>query len=139
MISKLITYPYKRRGHSKGVKFFSGIEPPAAERSNARMGPLQKEFDALAHALKQTISLLEEREERFWVPYLKRGLRQVEQQHLAGATFILGCFGGAETFSDLRLHAGEDDLAGRNANARLMHLRDAIFASASAIASRRHW
>ena len=103
------------------------------------MGPLQKEFDALAHALKQTISLLEESEERFWVPYLKRGLRQVEQQHLAGATFILGCFGGAETFSDLRLNAGQDDLADRNANARLMHLRNTIFECASAIASRRHW
>ncbi len=105
---------------------------------------LNKEFDDLAHALRQVISLLGEHEERFWRGYLERGLPQVERGHLSGATFVLGCFGGVDTFSDFELRhrdadTADDALARRNANARLTHLRNAIFESASAIASRRHW
>ncbi len=103
---------------------------------------LNKEFDNLAHALRQIISLLDEHGERFWRGYLERGLPQVERGHLSGATFVLGCFGGVDTFSDFELvdvDTADDALARRNANARLTHLRNAVFESASAIASRRHW
>ena len=105
-------------------------------------GPLAQQFDTLAHLLRQTISLLEESDERFWVGYLKRGLRQVDEHRLSGATFILGCYGGQDTFSDVVIAKHwehEAPLQFRNANARLSSLRDDIFASASAIASRRHW
>ena len=100
---------------------------------------LNKEFNDLAQALRQLISLLDEHEERFWRGYLERGLPQVERGHLSGATFVLGCFGGMDTFSDFQLDASGDDLAHRNANARLTHLRNTVFESASAIASRKHW
>jgi hypothetical protein len=105
-------------------------------------GPLAEQFDTLAHLLRQTISLLEESEERFWIGYLQRGLKQVDDHHLAGATFILGCFGGQDTFSDVviaRHWQQAQPLQFENANARLHRLRNDILSTASAIASRRHW
>ena len=105
-------------------------------------GPLAEQFNTLAHLLRQTISLLEESEERFWLAYLKRGLKKIDEGHLAGATFILGCYGGQDTFSDVIIgrHWEQDaPLRFQNANARLQSLRNDIFESASAIASRRHW
>jgi len=105
-------------------------------------GPLAEQFDTLALLLRQTISLLEESDERFWVAYLQRGLRQVDEHRLSGATFVLGCYGGQDTFSDVVIarHWEHDaPLQFKNANARLKRLRDDIFASASIIASRRHW
>jgi len=103
---------------------------------------LTDQFETLAHLLRQAISLLEESGDAFWVAYLQRGLRQVDQHHLAGATFILGCFGGQDTFSDVvigKQWEAEAPLRFQNANARLMGLRNHIFSTADAIASRRHW
>lgn len=103
---------------------------------------LSGQFAALSQQLNQLISLLEESEDRFWVAYIKRGLKQVDENKLAGATFILGCYGGEDTFSDVVIatHWQQDNpLKYQNANARLGQLRNEIFSTASAIASRRHW
>ena len=103
---------------------------------------LADQFELLAHQLRQTISLLEESDDKFWIAFLKRGLRQVDERRLSGATFVLGCYGGQDTFSDVviaRQWEDTDPLQFRNANARLQVLRNGIFESASAIASRRHW
>jgi hypothetical protein len=103
---------------------------------------LDAQFDELGTNVTQLIGLLEESEDRFWVPYLKRGLAQIRQNRLSGATFILGCFGGEETFSDLvigRRFEASDPLRFRNLNARLVHLRNQTFESANAITSRRSW
>ena len=103
---------------------------------------LDDQFAALAHQIRQTISLLEEVDDRFWITALQRALRQVEEHRLSGATFVLGCYGGQDTFSDIIIAqkwADTDPLNYRNANARLATLRNAIFESANAIASRRHW
>jgi len=105
-------------------------------------GPLAQEFDTLSHLLRQAISLLEETDEHFWVSYFKRGLRQVDDHRLSGATFILGCYGGVDTFSDVviaRHWEQQAPLRFKNANGRLSSLRDDIFTAASTIASRKHW
>lgn len=106
------------------------------------MSELNRQFTELGENVDRLIGLLEESEERFWVPYLRRGLAQVRENRLSGATFILGCFGGAETFSDLvigRQFEDSDPLKFRNLNARLTHLRTRTFDSANAITSRRAW
>ena len=103
---------------------------------------LADQFDSLAHKIRQVISLLEESDDRFWIAFLKRGLRQVNEHRLSGATFILGCYGGEDTFSDVVIGSQWEDsepLQYRNANARLKILRDGMFVAADAIASRRHW
>jgi hypothetical protein len=61
---------------------------------------------------------------------------------VSGATFILGCYGGAETFSDLvvgRQFATSDPIRFRNLNARLTELRTRVFECANAITARRAW
>lgn len=106
------------------------------------MSELKAQFEELGENLVRLIALLEESGDPFWVPYLRRGLAQVRENRLAGATFVLGCFGGAETFSDLvigRRFEDNDPLKFRNLNARLGHLRTATFESANAITSRRAW
>ncbi len=106
------------------------------------MSMLQKQFDELGEDVTRLISLLEESQDPFWIPYLKRGLAQVRQNRLAGATFILGCYGGENTFSDLvigRRFEESDPLRFRNLNQRLSHLRTRTFESANAITSRRAW
>ena len=103
---------------------------------------LAKQFEELAHQLRQLIALLEESEDPFWISSLQRGLHQVDAHHLAGATFVLGCYGGENTFSDVtigRQWQQSHPLKYQNANARLISLRNKIFTSADAIASRRHW
>lgn len=106
------------------------------------MTTLHEQFDELVLCTEALIGLLEEADERFWIPYLRRGLAQVRDHKLAGATFILGCFGGEDTFSDLvigqRWETGEP-LRYRNLNARLGHLRTRTFEAANAITSRRSW
>jgi hypothetical protein len=92
--------------------------------------------------VEELIALLDEEDERFWISYLRRGLRQVTENRLSGATFILGCYGGSDTFSDLAI--GErwrqtDPIRFRNLNARLGHLRTQTFEAANAITSRRSW
>jgi hypothetical protein len=106
------------------------------------MTELEAQFAQLARDLEALIGLLEEADERFWVPYLRRGLLQVREHKLGGATFVLGCFGGEETFSDLTIGSQwqtADPLAYRNLNARLGTLRTRVFESANAITSRRAW
>lgn len=103
---------------------------------------LPAEFEALAGALNRLLALLEEAQEGFWQPYLRRGLRDVLAHKLAGATSVLGCFGGQDTLSDLSI--GEtlrdaDPLRYRNLNARLVELRTEVFQCADQIASRRSW
>jgi len=103
---------------------------------------LDREFSELSENITQLIGLLEESEDAFWIPYLRRGLHQVRENRLSGATFILGCYGGVETFSDLvigRRFEASDPLKFRNLNARLAHLRTRTFESANAITSRRSW
>ncbi len=106
------------------------------------MSELDRQFDQLGDQVAQLIALLEESGDPFWIPYLRRGLTDVREHRLAGATFVLGCYGGVETFSDLvigRRLEHSDPLAFRNLNARLTHLRTATFESANAITSRRAW
>ncbi len=106
------------------------------------MSMLQKQFDELGEDVTRLIGLLEESQDPFWIPYLKRGLAHVRQNRLAGATFILGCYGGENTFSDLvigRRFEESDPLRFRNLNSRLSDLRTRTFESANAITSRRAW
>jgi hypothetical protein len=103
---------------------------------------LELEFRTLERNVEELIALLQEEDERFWSGYLKRGLSQVVENRLSGATFILGCYGGHETFSDFRI--GErwqesEPLRHQNLNARLNGLRTAVFESANAITARRSW
>ena len=103
---------------------------------------LDRQFDQLGDNVAQLISLLEESGDPFWISYLRRGLAQVREHRLSGATFILGCYGGTDTFSDLvigRRFEHSDPLAFRNLNARLSQLRTSTFDSANAITSRRAW
>lgn len=103
---------------------------------------LPAEFETLASALNRLMALLEECDEQFWLPYLKRGLRDVQDRKLAGATSVLGCYGGQDTLSDLcigAVHREQDPLRYRNLNARLSELRTEVFQAADQIASRRSW
>lgn len=106
------------------------------------MSELESQFIHLGRQLEALIRLLEEADERFWVPYFRRGLAQVQQNRLAGATFTLGCYGGVDTFSDLvigRNWEETDPLRYRNLNARLSELRNRIFDAANTITSRQSW
>lgn len=106
------------------------------------MSPLEQEFATLETDVQALLGLLEEVEEMFWRNTLARGLRQIRAQKLAGATYILGCYGGQDTFSDLVIgeqYSRSEPLRYRNLNARLMHLRTRVFESANAIAARRSW
>ena len=106
------------------------------------MSSLEKEFATLETDLQALLGLLEEAEETFWRNTLARGMRQVQEQKLAGATYVLGCYGGVETFSDLVIgqkFEASEPLRFRNLNARLSHLRTRTFDSANAIAARRSW
>ena len=49
-----------------------------AARTVPPMATLHEQFDDLARVLRTLIGLLEEADEQFWIPYLRRGLRQVE-------------------------------------------------------------
>jgi len=106
------------------------------------LNSLELEFATLEADVRALVGLLEEAEEKFWSNTLARGLRQIEAQHLSGATYILGCYGGEDTFSDLvigKKWSRAEPLKYRNLNARLGHLRTRAFESANAIASRRSW
>jgi hypothetical protein len=103
---------------------------------------LNAEFNRLEEHLNRLIALLDEDGETFWSGYLRRGLAQVKAHRLSGATFVLGCFGGQDTFSDLTLGeqwASEEPLRVKNLNERLTHLRTEVFQSANNIASRKLW
>ncbi len=103
---------------------------------------LGQEFARLDSLLSQTISLLKESGDTFWIAFLERAVVQVQENKLSGATMVLGCFNGADSFSDLTIgeHLKEsDELAYRNLNQRLHQLRNEVFDSASTIASRKLW
>ena len=106
------------------------------------MSDLETDFENLASDVRALIGLLEEAGETYWATAMSRGLGRVEARHLAGATYILGCYGGVDTFSDLVIGARfseSEPLRYRNLNARLTHLRNRTFDSANAIAARRNW
>ena len=106
------------------------------------MSSLERDFALLETDLQALLGLLEEAEETFWRNTLARGMRKVRDQKLAGATYVLGCYGGVETFSDLvigRKFEDSEPLRFRNLNARLSNLRSRTFDSANAIAARRSW
>ena len=114
----------------------------ALQHHEMAVSELRRQFEELGENVTRLIGLLEESEDPFSIPYLRRGLAQVRENRLSGATFILGCFGGHETFSDLvigRHFETSDPLKFRNLNARLDHLRTRTFESANAITSRRAW
>ena len=103
---------------------------------------LSDDFEYLAEAVARLIGLLEEADEGFWLPYLKRSLRDIKAHRLAGATSVLGCYGGQDTLSDLVVGAGRHDANTpdyRNLNARLSELRSEVFQRADRITSRRSW
>lgn len=106
------------------------------------MGDLDQEFRTLERSVEELVALLQEEDETFWSSYLRRGLRQVGENRLSGVTFILGCYGGFETFSDFRLGERwqvEDPLRYRNLNSRLTQLRSRAFDAANVITARRSW
>jgi hypothetical protein len=106
------------------------------------LGALEENFATLEADVRELVSLLNEAEETFWSNTIVRGLRQIESQRLSGATYILGCYGGENTFSDLvigKKWARSEPLKYRNLNARLGNLRTRTFESANAIAARRNW
>jgi hypothetical protein len=106
------------------------------------MSDLDAQFETLAQDIEELRGLLVEVDDRFWIAYLDRGLALVRQRRLAGATFVLGCFGGTDTLSDLvigREWETAEPLRFRNLNARLAALRTRVFESANAITSRRAW
>lgn len=103
---------------------------------------LEAQFDQLGDNVARLIALLQEADEAFWIPYLERSLVRIREHKLAGATFVLGCYGGTGTFSDLvigRQYQARDPITFRNLNARLSHLRTETFECANAITSRRAW
>ena len=91
---------------------------------------MDERFRALEANLQELIDLLSIANELFWLRFMRQGLTQVKERRLSGATYVLGCYGGAETFSDLVL-------AGSSAatNQRLVELRNEIYALANAIAA----
>ncbi len=103
---------------------------------------LEQQFTDLHRVTSQLISLLDEADEKFWIRYLRRALPMIESHKLAGATHVLGCYGGVDTFSDLTIGdqwRESDPLRHRNLNARLMSQRTETFEAARRIASRESW
>jgi hypothetical protein len=91
---------------------------------------MDERFRTLEADLLQLINLLSGANETFWLRFMRQGLSQVQARRLSGATYVLGCYGGADTFSDLIL-IGTDAAA----NTRLVELRNRIYEIADAIAS----
>ena len=103
---------------------------------------LNQQFIDLGNATRALVGLLNEADERFWVMCMQRALPKIEDHELAGATLVLGCYGGMDTFSDLELGKGmidSDPVRYRNLNARLDHLRTKTFEAARSIAARQTW
>ena len=59
---------------------------------------LNQQFIDLGNATRELIGLLNEADERFWVMCMQRALPRIEGHELAGATLVLGCYGGMDTF-----------------------------------------
>ena len=106
------------------------------------MSSLDEDFRALSFLTRRIIGLLEETDERYWILMFSRSLEQIETNNLSGATGVLGCFGGEDTFSDLILakHLEKSDpLQFKNLNARLNGLRNETFQAARKISTRQNW
>ena len=106
------------------------------------MQTLNQQFIDLGNVTRELVGLLNEADERFWVMCMQRALPKIEDHELAGATLVLGCYGGMDTFSDLELGKGmveSDPVRHRNLNARLDHLRTTTFEAARSIAARQTW
>jgi hypothetical protein len=106
------------------------------------MTTLNQQFIDLSNTTRELIGLLVETDEKFWLMVLRRAVARVDAHELAGATLILGCYGGTDTFSDLIIGKSietEDPLSFRNLNARLDHLRTQTFEAARCIAARQTW
>ena len=106
------------------------------------MSTLDAQFTLLEADVRALVALLLEAEEGFWANALKRSIAEIEAHHLAGATSVLGCYGGVDTLSDLvigRQWSDAEPQRFRNLNARLDYLRTRTFDSANAIAARRTW
>tara|TARA_Y100001935_G_scaffold48981_1_gene40745 strand:+ start:897 stop:1232 length:336 start_codon:yes stop_codon:yes gene_type:complete len=106
------------------------------------LSSLEEDFRELSFLARRIIGLLEETDERYWILMFSRSLEQIETNNLSGATSVLGCFGGEDTFSDLILakHLEESEpLQFKNLNARLERLRNETFQAARKIASRKNW
>lgn len=103
---------------------------------------MSQQFDAIAEITERLVGLLDESGETLWIRYFRRALPLVKAYKLAGATHVLGCYGGRDTFSDLVIGEqweSSDPLRFKNLNARLQRERDALFAAANRITSRESW
>lgn len=103
---------------------------------------LNQQFIHLGNSTRELIGLLSEADEKFWVMCMQRALPKIEEHKLAGATLVLGCYGGMDTFSDLELGkelVDSDPQRYRNLNGRLEHLRSKTFEAARCIAARQTW
>ncbi|MEM7097933.1 MAG: hypothetical protein AAF541_06690 [Pseudomonadota bacterium] len=103
---------------------------------------LQAEFKNLEQLVHELLGLLNEADETFWKRYLERGVEKIKRRELAGATYVLGCYNGEGSFSDLTIAEALKEtqpLDHKNLNARLGQLRTEIFTSANKIASRKLW
>lgn len=89
---------------------------------------IEARFAELEDALDELLTLLLRAEQRFWHRMLLRYVDDVHARRLTGVTGVLGCYGGADTFSDLAL---ADELG----TARLTRLRTQIFELANGIAA----
>jgi hypothetical protein len=118
------------------------VESSLSTDERVSINTLSEQFSELAQASRELIGLLDEADEKYWKFMLERALPKVNAHELAGATLILGCYGGMDTFSDLiiggRYEEGEP-LKYQNLNARLMHLRTRTFEAARRIAARQVW
>ena len=64
------------------------------------MTTLNQQFIDLSNTTRELIGLLVETDEKFWLMVMRRAVVKVDAHELAGATLILGCYGGMDTFSD---------------------------------------
>ena len=103
---------------------------------------MSQQFSELEQASRELVGLLDEADEKYWKFIIERALPKVNAHELSGATLILGCYGGIDTFSDLiigKRFESAQPLKYQNLNARLMHLRTRTFEAARRIAARQVW
>ena len=89
---------------------------------------IEARFEELEGTLDELLALLLRAEQPFWHRMFMRYVADVHARRLTGVTGVLGCYGGADTFSDLAL---ADELG----TARLTRLRTRIFELANGIAA----
>lgn len=95
-------------------------------------------FEELSARLEELLVLLEDADELLWLRFMNQAARKVRKKTLAGVTYVLGCYGGEDTFSDLVIHPQlktRDPRRYQLSNKRLKHLRSTIFTLANDIAA----